>query len=407
MENGTITTPFGRRPLSLDMLASQFRVTEIEPGKTVDKWKLFRNLCEARSSVGISDRALVVLNALLTFYPRTELSEDHGLVVFPSNAQLSVRSHGMAPATLRRHLAALVECGLIIRRDSPNGKRFARRDTSGEIGEAYGFDLVPLLARAGEIESLAGQVLAERQFLRATRERISLCRRDITKLIETGLEEGIAADWGSIHLHFRSLVASIPRTAAAMELTPLLNELEMLRSEIVNLLEIRLKTQKTSGNESQIERHIQNSNPKKPLVSEPRSEKEQGENLDGKPQPSRQTPDPLRSFPLAMVLQACPEILMYGPGGSISGWRDLMAAAVVVRSMLGVSPGAYEEACTILGPENAATVIACILERSGHINSAGGYLRDLTRRAEKGEFSLGPMLMALMRANAVPGRQAG
>jgi replication initiation protein RepC len=43
--------------------------------------------------------------------------------------------------------------------------------------------------------------------------------------------------------------------------------------------------------------------------------------------------------------------------------------------------------------------LACILEKGGQINSAGGYLRDLTRRADKGEFSLGPMLMALLRAN--------
>lgn len=76
-----------------------------------------------------------------------------------------------------------------------------------------------------------------------------------------------------------------------------------------------------------------------------------------------------------------------------------MSAAVVVRSMLGVSPSAYQDACSVMGPENAATVMACILERGGHINSAGGYLRDLTRRAEKGEFALGPMLMALLRAN--------
>jgi len=61
----------------------------------------------------------------------------------------------------------------------------------------------------------------------------------------------------------------------------------------------------------------------------------------------------------------------------------------------------------VLGPENAATVIACILERSGHINSAGGYLRDLTRRAERGEFTLGPMLMALARANGAPAKRAG
>jgi replication initiation protein RepC len=108
-----------------------------------------------------------------------------------------------------------------------------------------------------------------------------------------------------------------------------------------------------------------------------------------------------------MVLQACPDIAMYGPGGAINNWRDLMGAAVVVRSMLGVSPSAYQEACEILGPENAATVMACILERGGHINSAGGYLRSLTDRARKGEFSLGPMLMALLRANGGPVSRVG
>lgn len=77
----------------------------------------------------------------------------------------------------------------------------------------------------------------------------------------------------------------------------------------------------------------------------------------------------------------------------------VVGAAVVVRSMLGVSPSAYQAACETMGPENAATAIACILERGGHINSPGGYLRDLTRKSEKGEFSLGPMLMALLRAN--------
>ncbi|WP_037173991.1 plasmid replication protein RepC, partial [Rhizobium sp. Pop5] len=115
----------------------------------------------------------------------------------------------------------------------------------------------------------------------------------------------------------------------------------------------------------------------------------------------------LKSFPLGLVLQACPQILDYGPGGTIGNWRDLMSAAVIVRSMLGVSPSAYEEACAGMGPENAATVIACILERGGHINSPGGYLRDLTRRTERGEFAIGPMLMALVRANGGVRRDAG
>jgi replication initiation protein RepC len=60
-----------------------------------------------------------------------------------------------------------------------------------------------------------------------------------------------------------------------------------------------------------------------------------------------------------------------------------------------------------MGQHNAATIMACLLERAGHINSAGGYLRDLTRRAERGEFAIGPMLMALARSNGPSAKKTG
>ncbi len=53
----------------------------------------------------------------------------------------------------------------------------------------------------------------------------------------------------------------------------------------------------------------------------------------------------------------------------IGSWRDLMSAAVTIRSMLGVSPSAYQYACEAMGPENAAATMAAILERAGHISS--------------------------------------
>jgi replication initiation protein RepC len=51
----------------------------------------------------------------------------------------------MAETSLRRHLAVRVESGLIIRRDSPNGKRYARKGEGGEIEKAFGFDLTPIV----------------------------------------------------------------------------------------------------------------------------------------------------------------------------------------------------------------------------------------------------------------------
>ncbi|MDC7745443.1 plasmid replication protein RepC [Rhizobium binxianense] len=404
MEPQYVSTPFGRRSMTLGMLASQENASKVDPDASVDKWKIFRALCEAKEMVGVSDRALAVLNALLTFYPKSEIAEANGFVVFPSNEQLSLRTHGMAGTTLRRNLAMLVEAGLIIRRDSPNGKRFARRNGEGGLGEAFGFSLAPLVARAREIEAQAAQVLAAKLEWKRLRERLTLCRRDIAKLIEIALEEQIAGEWIEMQTHFNLLSASLPRRPSATEMESLLTDLEAFRELIVKTLELKTKPEKTDANDSQNGRHIHNSNPHLTSELEPSFEPKQDAKPEEEPRAWR---EPSKSFPLAMVLQACPEIVAYGPGGGIGSWRDLMAAAVIVRSTLGVSPSAYQLACDIMGPENAATVIACILERGGHINSAGGYLRDLTRRAERGEFSLGPMLMALMRANGPAARKTG
>lgn len=455
MQVGHVTTPFGSRPMTLAMLASQ--VAEPDPGSVVDKWKLYRALCEARLRLGLTDRALSLLNALLTFHPGNALAADQGLVVFPSNAQLSARAHGMAEQTIRRHLAALVEAGLIARKDSANGKRFARRDAEGSIDDAFGFSLAPLLARADEIERIATQVVAERLLLQRLKERFTICRRDVAKLVAAAIDEGADGDWIAHQAHYRAIVERLGRRPSAPELKDCLDEMELLRDGIVNHLEMQLKTEKTGGNDNQTERHKQNSNTDSHIELEPRFETKQGVTAGQDKHPtgrtsggagdflpgagplagtaatgdapalpraaSRSEPKPawlrqspaapddlasgIRPFPLGMVLRACPQITDYGRCGRIDNWREMMAAAVVVRSMLGVSPSAYEEACSVMGPENAATVVACILERAGHINSAGGYLRDLTRRAGRGEFSLGPILMAQLRANGVVQKRAG
>jgi len=396
MQVGHVTTPFGRRPMTLAMLASQANTRSIEPGQSVDKWKLYRWLCEARQRLGVTDRAMALLNALLSFHPHAVLSEEGGLIVFPSNAQLSLRAHGMAEPTIRRHLAVLIDAGLLTRKDSANGKRYARRDGDGEIGDAFGFSLAPLLARAAEIEAIAAEVVAERATFQRLKERLTICRRDIAKLIVTALDEGVAGDWTSLHAQFRALVDGVPRLPTALQITAILDAMELLREEVVNRLEMQMNSKNQNANPVQNERHIQNSKSDSLSESEPLSEKELGRR-------QRRTATgaglELKSFPLGMVLQACPQILDYGPGGGIASWRELMGAAVVVRSMLGVSPSAYQQACEVIGPENAATVMACILERAGHIHSAGGYLRTLTERAKTGEFALGPMLMALLRSN--------
>lgn len=404
MHTGNVTTPFGRRPMTLAQVRRQQASASIQAGKTVDKWKVFRDASAAIEKLGLQSNSLAVLDALLSFYPDNELRQDAQLIVFPSNVQLCLRAHSMAGATLRRHLALLADVGLIVRRDSANGKRYARKDASGEIETAFGFDLSPLLQRAEEIAMLAQDVAAERAALRRAKEQLTICRRDVRKLITAATEEGAEGNWHAIEDTYIAIIARLPRSPSFATVTSVLDDMWLLQAEILNHLTKEEKAKNFSTDAAPNERHIQNSNTESIIELEPRSEKEQGAKLVGK-RSEREVG--LKAFPLGMVLQACPTMIDYGPGGQIGSWRDMMAAAVVVRSMLGVSPSAYEAACEAMGPENAAVAMACILERAGFINSAGAYLRDLTRRTLLGEFSLGPMLMALHRGTASPGQKAG
>ncbi len=403
MQTKSVTTPFGRRPMTLALVRRQVATNDIKAGKTVEKWKVFRDASEAREELGLQSNSLAVLDALLSFYPENELRQDAQLVVFPSNAQLILRAHGMAGATLRRHLALLVDAGLIVRKDSANGKRYARKNGAGEIENAFGFDLSPILARSEELAVIAQKVVAARSAFRKAKENLTICRRDVRKLITAAIEEGADGDWMAIEAMYIDLVSRIPRSPTIADVASILDELELLREEILNLLDTQSNSEFNSTNDAHIEQHIQNSKPESFSELEPSSEKEQGEKPSNDRRPETET---LKAFPLGVVLKACPQIIDYGPAGSVGGWRDLMSAAVVVRSMLGVSPSAYQEACETMGPENAAVAIACILERAGHINSAGGYLRDLTNRAARGEFSLGPMVMALLRLNGEAGKRS-
>ena len=401
METGIATTPFGRRPMSLALLQAQNDSREIPEGKAVGKWQVYRDLCEGKIAFGVTDRALAVLAALLSFYPDDELSAVNGLVVFPSNKQLSLRAHGMADTTLRRHLSALVESGLIIRRDSPNGKRYARKGRGGGFEQAFGFSLAPMLARADEFSAAAERVRMDNRALKLMRERITLHRRDIGKLIEAAVEEDVPGDWGGIWRRFRGVVDAIPRRATIADLEPIVADMASIHEEVDILLYSHMNAENPDGNESHNGWQQSDSKTNSLIEFEPALKKstawaESTLERDEKP----------KGYPLGLVLTACPDIVNYAVQ-EIGNWRDFMITVAQVRGYLGVTPSAYEDACHTMGQETAAVVIACILQRAQHINSAGGYLRVLTEKARAGQFSVGPMLMAALKANGVTAKMTG
>lgn len=407
MQTHTATTPFGRRPMSLGMIASQVTAQNAPEGATVHKWHVFRDIKEARLALGATDRALAILDALLSFHPETAFYSDSALIVWPSNEQLIGRANGMSPATLRRHLANLVDCGLIVRRDSPNGKRYARKGQGGEVEQAYGFDLSPIVARAGEFKELAEAMRAEKKAYKVVKERLTICRRDIIKMIEAGIEEGVPGNWGSVHIEYQAIIGRLPRTAPRQVLEAVAAELDDLWTQIRDVLESFVKSQNLNANESHTERHIQNSN------TESKNESERGLGIKREESGSGGETDNLRSLPkrelpLGIVLDACPNLLWLVKGGAgIRNWREFLATTDLARPVLGISPSAWEDAKVAMGEQQAAITLAAIYQKTDQIKSPGGYLRNLTDRAKEGKFSTWPMIMALLRAKLDSAKAAG
>jgi replication initiation protein RepC len=378
-------SPFGSRTLSPGVLKINSLVRECPAGTPAQKWKVFRDISAARATLGVPDRALIVLNALMSFHPGAVLTAGSAdLVVFPSNRHLSLRSHGMAASTLRRHLAALVDHGLILRRDSPNGKRYARKSADGDVEIAYGFDLGPIVARAAEFDRLARRIEEDARAARHLRQRFTVLRRDVVKMIAAGVEAGIAIDWPEVHGKYQAIVSRVPRTPTAKALDLIVIELHDLADYILDVLDTHLgETAATPATPADVDANANTS--ARTLTLHP------GASAD--PDRGRGT-NRQEAVPLRVVLDACPDLIDYARG-EIRSYRELLTTAALVRPLLGISPSAWEEAGQIMGEVQASIVVAAILQRGIAIKNPGGYLRNLTRRAAAGQFSIWPMLLAL------------
>lgn len=407
-----ITAPFGARSLTAAQLAAQADANRRPAGVVAEKWRVLHDLTAARTRLGLSAATLVVLEALLTFHPETVLApdpdDDVNLVVFPSNRTLAARARGLSEAALRRHLSALVEAGLVIRRDSPNGKRYVRRGEGGQIEHAFGFDLTPLALRAAEIADMAEAIRADALAQRLAREKVSLLRRDCGKLLDAldrdhGIEPASEPLADELRAQFLALLTAYPRRPEPADVTAFADGLEDLALAVSSALTSHIESKKTSGSAAQSERHIQNSNPDHPACEKASGDAQKPPSLpDSSGVPADVADSAIRStYPLSSVLEACSQVQDFSPSG-IRSWHDLIETADRIRPMLGISPTAWSDAQDAMGPEAAAITLAAILERHERIKSPGGYLRTLTERKRSGTYSLGPVLQALRRARLQP-----
>lgn len=399
----TPISPF-MRPISHAHLRVIERPEASVPARPVNKWELLRELSKAQAAFGVSERDLTVLQGLLSFFPDDALGGNAEMVVFPSNKAICERLNGMPCSTMRRHLARLVEAGLLQRRDSPNGKRYVRKH--GEDRVAFGFDLSPLYCQSEEIARAAEAVREAEERVRRLREVVSLMRRDLAALAEFGdeMQPGLGF-WDQLRDKAALTARALRRKLSIEDLAAYRADLEALLDQARNIID-GPETEEMNTNDAHSERHHHNSN-KESIDLEPALEKSGAaagvpdvDTDEAVADVDEQDTRHLPKIPLHLVIAACPSLKTFYQG-EIRHWHQLFDAACHVRPAMGISASAWEEAQRFMGPEQASIVVAAMLERFADIRSPGGYLRALTAKAAAGEFSCGPMVMALIgRRNA-------
>lgn len=120
-----------------------------------NKWQLLKVIEDIREPLGLKATSISVLRAMLSFIRSDEITanKDEQHICFASNAALAGRAH-VSVQTIERHIMKLVELGLLSRRSSSNGKRWARRNHNGEIVLATGLSLLPLVRRYAEFQRM-------------------------------------------------------------------------------------------------------------------------------------------------------------------------------------------------------------------------------------------------------------
>jgi replication initiation protein RepC len=327
-------------------------------------------------------------------------------IVWPSNALLADRL-GISVRHVRRLLGRLIESGIIVPVDSPEGRRWGRRDSSGRIVEAYGFDLSPLADRYEELAAVADRSEAERKARAGLRRRLTIARKAMQQLAETALEHGLRdRDWDAWRAEGRSIA-----TTAAAEAGPLDGveaaavNLENRRAEAEAVLIEAMHGEESSAGDADVRPYT--------TTKQPRADESATRNTDSQessgggrgvcPGPTSVAPVKTPSATPRLVLGVSPplqeEVFTAAPT-----WADVVDAADRIRQRLGISRAAWVEACQTLGRYQAATAVAVIAAKGESIRSPGGYLRGMIGRAQTGELHLSNSLWGLARRERPEGK---
>ena len=391
------------------------------PNRVTVHGQLLAAFKAAAPRLGLAPRLVHSVDWLFRFTQPQDWERGGRPIVWPS-ALLQQEALGVSETQAKRLNRQLIELGLITMKDSPNGKRYGRRDARGRIVEAYGFDLSPLAARYQEFVQLAEEGRAEREAMGRLRRRATIARKGIVQILETARDYDLRGEeWLTLEHEARAIVRELKGVERPDDMEAGVVSLEWRQHEARSRLEMLLKDVNKAPSQSENAPHQ--------YTYKPTPYPEQDTVIASGT--SSEAPEAPVPFSAASEVPKRPE------KGSVQGirpdeliklaprlkpylrrpnptWSEIIDAADWLRHDLDVSKPLWGEACLTMGRDLAAVALAIVSTKEPeHFRTTpGGYFHGMVQKAKAGELHLERTVWAMRRAtqpNARPrtGRGGG
>ena len=403
--------PTGFRRLSMASLATDYQAQDFvgfgdngpRPVQILGAFKA------AAPFLGYGAKIVHAIDWLFRFTSPQDWREGARPIVWPS-ARMQQEELQLSPTRTKALNRLLIELGLIAAKDSPNGKRYGRRDRDGRIVEAYGFDLSPLAQRFEEFERATEEGRAIRARMGQLRRRATIARKSLAQIMEAVAEYSLMDEtWRALQDEAHVLSVALRRVERLDEMEIGVAGLERRQAEAQTRLTTQLSEQLKDVHKdpegADSGPHIYTYKPPLNPIQDTVIASEGSSSAVVKPPETTNQPQELAEITeRGRVMRLYPdEVAVIAPRlGSYlrvgdPKWADVVNAADVLRRDLDISRPLWIDACQTMGREMAAIAVAVVSTKNPEhfTRTAGHYFHGMVQRAKRGELHLDRTLWGL------------
>jgi hypothetical protein len=391
----------------------------------VERYDLLTLVKRAGRQAGFTSGMIELLDYYMAFTRECDWEEGARPVIFQSLAKTAL-DFGVSERQIQKTEQALFRAGAITWNDSGNHRRYGQRDPkTGRIAYAFGVDLTPLAYLKSTLDQKLEEKEARDEAWLAEKRKISWYRAQIRALIGEGGSDEAEATYNRIAVPIKAYMSLETLRQIAAEHKECHESLQKILQEQSPVEKpVSMSEEQTPEGEQKFT-HIYPTNQRpsdksdtcnptdnafresvtRPPEVRPQhrshgktAERAGGQDQDLKPGQGREEKPPVTAgldhVTWKQVLNAASDrFRAHIPVHNRPlDWKDLVDAAYGLLPELGINKSAWNEACIVLGTTGAALCVLitdhAALREKDRVQNPGGYLRSMTRKAQRGELHL-------------------